>query len=67
MIDITDELIVYLRAFNKQFKDIVPLRELPSSTTTEELIDSIKYSIEIGENILPVKFGYGQLNKNIDI
>ena len=67
MVDMTNDLLTYLRAFQKQFGDIVPLRELPQSVTTEELIDAIKLSIEKGENILPQKFGYGELDKNPDI
>ena len=58
----------YLKLVNKEGNiDIVPLRELPQSVTTEELIEAIKLSIEKNENILPKKFGYGELDKNPDI
>lgn len=67
MVDMTNELLTYLRAFQKQFGDIVPLRELPQSVTTEELIEVIKLSIEKNKNILPKKFGYDKLDKNPDI
>ena len=67
MIDITNDLVIYLKAFQKQFGDVVPLRELPQSITTEELIEAIKLSIEKGENILPQKFGYDKIDKNSDI
>lgn len=67
MVDMTNDLLTYLRTFQKQFGDIVPLRELPQSVTTEELIEAIKLSIEKGENILPEKFGYGELDGNPDI
>jgi len=67
MVDMTNDLLTYLRAFQKHFGDIVPLRELPQSVTTEELIEAIKLSIEKNENILPQKFGYGELDKNPDI
>ncbi len=67
MVDMTNELLTYLRAFQKQFGDIVPLRELPQSVTEEELIEAIKLSIQNNENILPEKFGYGELEKNPDI
>lgn len=46
MIDITNDLVIYLKVFQKQFGDIVSLRELPQSITTEELIEAIKLSIE---------------------
>jgi len=67
MIEITDELLVCLRAFEKHFGDIVPLRELPAYVTTEELIEAIKLSIESNKNTLPQKFGYGELEQNPDI
>ena len=69
MIEMTSELIPYLRAFQKEFGDIVPLRELPASVTTEELIEAIKYSIETKRNLLPSRFGFEELeeNPNIDI
>ena len=67
MFDMTNELLTNLRDFQKQFGDIVPLRELPQSVTTEELIEAIKLSIEKNENILPQKFGYSELDKNRDI
>jgi hypothetical protein len=67
MVEITDELLAYLRVFQKEFGDIVPLRELPVSVTTEELIEAIKISIEKKENVLPSKFGFEELEKNPDI
>ena len=63
----TGDLLTYLRVFQKQFGDIVPLRELPSSVTTGELIEAIKLSIQNNENILPQKFGYGELDKDSEI
>ena len=67
MIDMTSDLLTYLRAFQKQFGDIVPLRELPSSVTTDELIEVIKISIQNNENILPQRFGYAELEKEPEI
>lgn len=67
MIEMTGDLLTCLRAFQKQFGDIVPLRELPSSVTTEELIKAIQFSIEKNENNLPQLFGYGELEKNPDV
>lgn len=69
MIEMTSELIPYLRAFQKEFGDIVPLRELPASVTTEELIEAIKHSIEKKRNLLPSRFGFEELEEipNIDI
>lgn len=63
----TSDLLTYLRAFQKQFGDIVPLRELPSSVTTDELIEVIKISIQNNENILPQRFGYAELEKDPEI
>lgn len=67
MFELTDDLLTYLRAFQKEFGDVVPLRELPASVTTDELIEAIKISIEKKENILPIKFGFDELEKNLDI
>lgn len=67
MVEMTNELLTYLKAFQKEFGDIVPLRELPSSVTTEELVEAIMISIEKKENILPSKFGFEELENNSDI
>ena len=67
MVEMTNKLLTYLRTFQKEFGDIVPLRELPAYVTTEELIEAIKVSIEKKENILPKKFGYEELEANPDI
>lgn len=67
MVEMTNELISYLRVFKKEFGDIVPLRELPSSVTTEELIEAVKISIEKKENILQTKFGFDKLESEPDI
>lgn len=67
MVEMTNELLTYLRTFQKEFGDIVPLRELPASVTTEELIEAIKISLEKKENILPSKFGFEELENNPDI
>lgn len=48
-----------MKEFQTKFGDIVPLRELPDSVTTDQLIDAIKRCIELDENILPEIFGYG--------
>ena len=57
--EITNELIKYLKEFKDTFGDIVPLRELPSSVSEVELIEAIKKSIEEKTNYLPEVFGYG--------
>ena len=67
MVEMTNELLTYLKAFQKEFGYIVPLRELPSSVTTEELVEAIMISIEKKENILPSKFGFEELENNSDI
>ena len=67
MVNMTTELLICLREFQTQFGDIVPLRELSQSVTTEELLEAIKISIEKNENILPQKFGYDELDKNPNI
>lgn len=67
MINITEDLLIKLKEFEKHFGDIVPLRELPQTITNEELIDAINISIEQNENILPRKFSYDELDNNSDI
>ena len=62
--NITNELKEYMSEFHKEFGDIIPLRELPPSTTTEEAISAIKLSLEAHENLLPKIFGYGKLEKD---
>lgn len=67
MIEMTSELLSYLRAFQKEFGDIVPLRELPASVTAEEIIEAVKISIEKKENLLPRIFEFEKLESDPDI
>ena len=67
MFDMTDELISYLRAFQDEFGDIVPLRELPATVTTEEIIEAIKESLEKKENTLAKKFDFDSLDNDPNI
>lgn len=67
MVEMTGELITLLREFQKEFGDIVPLRELPASVTTEELVDAIKSSIENRDNIVAKKFGYKKIDNDPNI
>lgn len=67
MIEMTSELLSYLRAFQKEFGDIVPLRELPASVTAEEIIEAVKTSIEKKENLLPRIFEFEKLESDLDI
>lgn len=67
MVEMNSELITLLREFQKEFEDIVPLRELPSSVTTEQLMEVIKYSIENRDNIVAKKFGFEKMDNNPNI
>lgn len=67
MVEMTGELITLLREFQKEFGDIVPLRELPASVTTKELVDAIKSSIENKDNIVAKKFGYKKIDNDPNI
>lgn len=69
MVELTDELIGYMRKFQEQFGDIVPLRELPQSITVEQLIEVIKKSLACKENKIAEFFQLEELekNKNIEI
>lgn len=67
MVEMNSELITLLREFQKEFGDIVPLRELPSSVTTEQLMEVIKYSIENRDNIVAKKFGFKKMDNNPNI
>lgn len=67
MVEMTNELISYLRAFQDEFGDIVPLRELPATVTTEEIIEAIKDSLEKKENTLAKRFGFDSLDNNPNI
>ena len=69
MFEMTNELVIWLRKFQKEFGDIVPLREIPASMSTDELIEIVKLSIEKKENLIPAKLGLDNLekNQNIDI
>lgn len=67
MIEMTSDLIIAMRKFKETFGDIVPLRELPSTVTTDELINVIMNSIEKNTNLLPSYFGYKDLENDKNI
>lgn len=65
MINFDDEIREHMLLFKKQFNDIVPLRQISTAVTNEQLIDAIKKSLEVNENLLPEIFGYSN-TPNID-
>ena len=67
MIEINSELISAMQKYSSVFGDIVPLRELPSDATNEELINIINESIEKNIDLLPEKYGFDELDKNKNI
>lgn len=67
MIELNDELTNAMKLFNKKLGEVVPLREIPPGVTNDELMDAINYSILNKHNILPERFGYGELDKKSDI
>ena len=58
MIELNDEFQYWFDMFYEKFNDIIPLRQIPSRVTNEELFDAVKKSIEAEENLLPEIFGY---------
>lgn len=58
MIEFNDELKEYMLLFKKTFNDVVPLRQISTAVTNEQLIDAIKQSIEQNKNLLPQIFGF---------
>ena len=65
MINFDDEMKDYMLLFKKRFNDIVPLRQISTAVTNEQLIDAIKKSLELNKNLLPEIFGYSN-TLNID-
>lgn len=67
MIEVNSELIIAMKKFQEIFGDVVPLRELPSSITNEDLLSAIEESIEKETNLLPERFEYKKMedDKNI--
>ncbi|MDD3068119.1 MAG: hypothetical protein WCQ65_11905 [Fermentimonas sp.] len=62
MVEINDELIEYMMIFKKEFHDIVPMRQISTAVTNEQLIDAIKKSLVAKKNLLPEIFGYSESN-----
>ena len=58
MIEFNDELKEYMLLFKQTFNDIVPLRQISTAVTNEQLIEAIKQSVEQNENLLPQIFGF---------
>jgi hypothetical protein len=67
LIELNEELTNAMKLFNKKLGKVIPLREIPPEVTNDELMDAINYSITNNQNILPERFGYGELDKNSDI
>lgn len=67
MLVVDKDLHEYMKQFQKEFNDIVPLRELPANISSEEIIDAIKICLDKKENFLPVILGYGELEKDKSI
>lgn len=64
MIELTKELMTAIQRFREHFGDIVPLREIPGSVSTAELIEAINGSIQKNSNLLPTVFGYGEIDRD---
>ena len=58
MIQFTEELKEKMLLFKKTFNDVVPLRQISSGVTNEQLINAIDKSVESKKNRLPEIFGY---------
>ena len=67
MIEMNKDLVAAMKKFKETLGATVPLRELPSSVTNDELLDAIKASIDSNVNLLPEKFGYGKLDNDKNI
>lgn len=48
----------HMLLFKKRFNDVVPLRQISTVVTNEQLIDAIKNLLEENKNLLPKNFGY---------
>jgi len=48
---------IYMTRFQKTFGDIIPLRQIPVATTTEQLITAIKECLEKGETFFQSSLG----------
>ena len=66
MIEMNNELITAMRKFKDVFGDIVPLRELTADTTNEDIIKVVNESLSANKNLLPERFGYQNLDSNLD-
>lgn len=57
MIELTDEYRNAARDFRKKFGYGVPLKMVPATTTTQELIDVLQFCINSDKDILLEKLG----------
>ena len=67
MVTLTNEVLGYMKQFKFMFGEIVPLREIPQTVTTEDLINAIKKSIDAKENLLLEIFNLKEVENNSDI
>ncbi|MFR7360424.1 MAG: hypothetical protein ACLUTV_15850 [Dorea longicatena] len=62
MIIFDAEMKEKMMIFSEVFDDIVPLRQISTAVTNEQLIDAIDRSIAAKKNLLPEIFGYSDEN-----
>ena len=62
MIELTEELKYWNEKMYEAFGTRIPLRQIPSGVSNEELYTVVRQSLEQGENLLPKLFGYDNTN-----
>lgn len=68
MFEITEKISDAMRSFQTKFGDIVPLREMDTSSVREEdLLRAIRLSLQQERNMLPELLGYGTEKLTCDI
>lgn len=60
MIKLTDEYRAYAKQFKEHFGYGVPLRMIPQTVDTEELIEKIRFCVEQGKDVLLESFGVSE-------
>lgn len=59
MVRLNDEFRYWDNKMYESFGDRIPLRQIPSHVSDDEIFSAVKRSVESKRNLIPEIFGYG--------
>ena len=60
MVEFNSEFRLWNDRMFEVFGDRIPMHQIPTSVTNQELFDVCEESIKLGRNLLPERYGFSQ-------